>query len=155
MYTGINLAWNYVNRTCRLTMDNYTANLLLKFGHTDPKNLQHSPYKHTPIQHGSKFQYANEIPNSLYLNYAKILRAQSILGSLLYYTYAVDNKLLVALSELVQQQASATEATKKSIEQLLDYVTTYPKYGINFRASGLVLARHSDAVYLNFSKARS
>ena len=74
---------------------------------------------------------------------------------MLYHARAVNNKLLVALSELGQQQASATEATNDAISQLLDYVATYPSDGITFRASNMVLSAHSDATYLNVSKARS
>ena len=58
------------------------------------------------------------------LNAAVILRVQSIVGALLY------NKLLVVLSELDQQKASATEATNDAINQILDYVATYPADGI-------------------------
>ena len=54
-----------------------------------------------------------------------------------------------------QQQATATKATNDAINQLLDYVTTYPDDGITFRASDMVLSGHSDAAYLDFSKARS
>ena len=49
----------------------------------------------------------------------------------------------------------ATEATNDAIHQLLDYVATYPADGITFRASDIVLPAHSDAAYLNVSKARS
>ena len=66
------------------------------------------------------------------LDASEILRIQSIVGLLLYYDQAVDNKLLVALIELGQQQATATEATNGAINQLLDYVTTYPADGITF-----------------------
>ena len=44
----------------------------------------------------------------------------------------VNNKLLVALSEIGAQQAAATEDTAEAIEQLLDYVATYPNDGILF-----------------------
>ena len=59
-------------------------------------------------------------------------RVQAIVEALLYYARAVDNKLLVALSELGQQQASATEATNDAIDQLLDFVSTYPADGITY-----------------------
>ena len=39
---------------------------------------------------------------------------------------AVNNKLLVALSAIEAQQAAETEDTEEAIEQLLDYVATYP-----------------------------
>ena len=48
----------------------------------------------------------------------------------------------------------ATEATNDAIHQLLDYVATYPSYGITFRASDMVMSAHSNAAYLNVSKAR-
>ena len=54
-----------------------------------------------------------------------------------------------------QQQATATEATNDAINQLQDYVATYPADGITFRASDIVLSAHSDEAYLNVSKARS
>ena len=67
----------------------------------------------------------------------------------------MDNTLLVALSKLGQQQAAVTEATSNAITQLLDFVATYPADGITYCASNMVLSAHSDAAYLNVSKARS
>ena len=58
---------------------------------------------------------------------------------------AVNNKLLVALSAIGAQKAAATEDTAEAIEQLLDYVATYPNYGILFRKSDMILAAHADA----------
>ena len=74
---------------------------------------------------------------------------QSIVGVLLYYSQAVDIKLLVALSKLGHQQASATKATNKAIDQLLDYVTKYPNDGITYQDIDKVLDGHYDADYLN------
>jgi hypothetical protein len=53
------------------------------------------------------------------------------------------------------EKASATESTSLAIDQLLDYVATYPDDGIVYRASKMIAAAHSDASYLNVSKARS
>ena len=136
-------------------MDDYIANLRIKFNHVDPKKPQHSPYKHAPIIYGAKIQYAAEADDSAPLGKSGIFRVQSIVGAILFYGRAVDNNLLVALSELGKQQASATEATNDAITQLLDYVATYPSDGISYRSSGMVLVAHSDAAYLNVTKARS
>ena len=136
-------------------MDDYIANLRVKFNHADPKKPQYSPYKHAPIIYGAKIQYAAEADDSAPLDKAGILRVQSIVCALLFYGRAIDNKLLVALSKLGQQQASATEATNDEITQLLDYVATYPSDGITYRSSGMVLSAHSYAAYLNVTKARS
>ena len=84
-----------------------------------------------------------------------IKRIQAIIGALLYNARAVDNKLLVALSTLGTQQASATTATKADCGWLLDYCATYPDDGIICRASDMVLAAHSDAGFNNETKARS
>ena len=55
------------------------------------------------------------------LVYDGILHVQSIVEALLFYGRSVDNKLLLALSELGQQQATATQATNDAIMQLLDF----------------------------------
>ncbi len=77
------------------------------------------------------------------------------MGTLLYYARAVDNKLLHALSEIGTQQATATDATNTRLNHLLDYCATYPNDGILYRASDMIIAAHSDAAYLNASKASS
>ena len=100
-------------------------------------------------------QYAAEDDDSPPLDSDGILRVQSIVGAMMFYGRAVDNKLLVALSELGQQQAAATQASNNAIMQILDYVATYPSNGITFQSSDIVLAAHSNAAYLNFTKARS
>ena len=61
----------------------------------------------------------------------------------------VNNKLLVALSEIRTQQAAATEDIAAAIEQLLYYVATYPNDGILIRKSDMILAAHADAGFLN------
>ena len=73
------------------------------------------------------------------------------MGALLFVVWAVNKKLLVALSVISAQQAAATEYTAAAIEKLLDYVATYPNGGILFRKSDMILAAHEDAGFLNES----
>ena len=68
---------------------------------------------------------------------------------------AVNKKLFVALITIGSQQAAATEYTAAAIEQLLDYVATYPNDRILFIKSDMILAAHADAGFLNESRARS
>ena len=89
------------------------------------------------------------------LNNDGIKCVQDIVGALLYYAQAVHNRLLVDLSAIGAQQAAATEQTAATIDQILYYVATYPNYGINYQASDMILAAHSDAGFNNYSKARS
>ena len=136
-------------------MDEYIEDLLRDYNHPKPRKAQLSPYKCRPIQYGSKQQMAPDDDTSPPLDAAGITRVQRIVGRLLYFARAVNNKLLVGLSAIGAQQAAATEETNEAISQLLDYVATYPNDGITYRASDMVLATHSDAGYLNETKACS
>ena len=84
-----------------------------------------------------------------------IKRVQGIVGLMIFSGLGVNNNLLVSLSSIGAQQSTATENTNAWITQLLYYVATYPDYGILFKASDLILAAHSDARFINESKARS
>ena len=92
---------------------------------------------------------------SLPLNEKGIKRVQYIVGALLYVGRVVNTKLLVALSVIGSQQAAATEDTAAAFEQLLDYVETYPNYGIIFRKIEMIFAVNTDAGFFNESRARS
>jgi hypothetical protein len=74
---------------------------------------------------------------------------------MLYYARAVNNKLLHALSDIGTELAFTTCHTNDKIDQLLDYCATYPNDGITYRSSNMILSAHSDAAYLNVSKAWS
>ena len=60
----------------------------------------------------------------------------------------------MALHEISTKQASATESTNEAINQLLDYLATYPDDSIFYRAINMVLAAQYDARFHNESKAR-
>ena len=76
--------------------------------------------------YGAKEKLAPEDDTTPPLDSQGTKRVQGIVGALLYYAQAVDNKLLVGLSAIGSQQASATQRTKKAIDQILDYCATYP-----------------------------
>ena len=50
---------------------------------------------------------------------------QAIVGAVLFYGRAVDNKLLVTLNSIGTQQAAVTEATNEAVYQMLDYLDSY------------------------------
>ena len=56
LYAGIDLAWNYTMRTCRLSMNNYIDTLLVKYNHPHPKKPCLLPYKAIPITYGATTQ---------------------------------------------------------------------------------------------------
>ena len=111
--SGINLKWNYATnhaqRTCRLSVDGYIANLLLKFGHKAPNKPQLSPHRQRESIYGSKEQFVAEEDTNPKLTDAGIKCVRSILGALLYYARAFNNRRILEISLIGAQQAAATE----------------------------------------------
>ena len=136
-------------------MKGYIAKVLLKYGHPIPKKPQLSPHKHREVIYGAKEQLAPEDDTSPPLDRQGTKGVQGIVGALLYYARAMDNKLLVGLSAIGSQQASATQRTNETINQILDYCATYPSDGILYRSSDMVLCAHFDAGFHNEGKGRS
>ena len=136
-------------------MNGYIDKLLIKYGHPRPLKQQLSPHKHREVTYGAKEQLPPEedpIP-ALYNKGTK--RIQRIVGTILYYSRAVNNKLLVGLSAIGAQQAAATQRTNKATNQLLNYSATYPTNGILYRSRNMVLCAYSDAGFHNQSKGLS
>ena len=120
-----------------------------------PRKPRLSPHKCGEVKYGSKTQLAPEEDTSKHLNDAGIRRVQKIVGALLWIGRALNNKLLVGLSAIGYQQASATEDTNKAIQQLLDYCATYSDDGIIYRSSDMIPAGPSDAGFNNETRAQS
>ena len=114
-----------------------------------PKNNSFLHTNISPINYGSKQNIVHTEDDSPALYDKGIKQIQGIVGALFYVGRAVNNKLLVALSAIGVQQEKTTEETAAAIEQLIDYVATYPNNGILFLASNVILAAHSDAGFLN------
>ena len=77
------------------------------------------------------------------------------MGVFLYYDTAIDNTVLVALSDIGSEQYRAAFKTMDELQQLLDYLASNTNATISFHASGLILFIHSDASYLSVTKAKS
>ena len=77
------------------------------------------------------------------------------MGVFLYYAIAIDNIILVALSDIGSEQVRATSKTINEVQQLHDYLASNPNATIRYNASGMILFIHSDASYLSVTKARS
>ncbi len=100
--------------------------LLLKFKHPHPAKSWLSPYTCLPISYGTKSHITLDLDSLKLLNASRKHYAQEILGLLLNYARAVDNKLLVALSTIDARQAKATVVTEQVVDLLLNHVATYP-----------------------------
>ena len=80
---------------------------------------------------------------------------QKVVVIFLYYAIALENTLLVTLSDIGSKQSRATLKTMDEVQHLLDYLASNTNATIRFHASGMILLVHSDASYLPVTKARS
>jgi hypothetical protein len=80
---------------------------------------------------------------------------QEIVGSLLYYARAVNNKLLVVLNAIAARQVKAMVKTEQAVDLLLDYIATYHNNSIVHCASNMILCAHADAGFLNKTSSHS
>ena len=126
-------------------MEEYTRQLLLRYGHPAPRKTQRSPHQHRETIYGASIQKPLEEDTSPSLDAAGINRIQVIVGTVLYHARAVNNKLLTTFSSIGSEQAKATQSNNKEANHLLDYLATHPNAGITYRSSNMILAAHSDA----------
>ncbi len=84
-------------------MAQYDMKQLVKYGHVAPAKLQHCPYLPNAIQYGKDNQTPTPSNDSPLLDKAGKKRIQQIVGSFLYYAWAVDPTIVMALSDLFSQ----------------------------------------------------
>jgi hypothetical protein len=100
-------------------------------------------------------QYAQGEDVSPALNKAGKKFIQEVCGVFLFLAWAVNGGLLLALSSLASQQANSTEKTMELCKKFLNFMATQEEAILTYRVSEMVLAIHSDALYLSKPKARS
>jgi hypothetical protein len=154
-YCGLTLNWDYVARTCDVSMPGYIARALHRFQHPTPTKPEHSPHPWQRPNYGAKTQFATVPNNTTAIDAADKTRILEVLGTLLFYARAIDSTLLTAIGELATEQSEGTKTTMDKLAQLLNYCATNPDATVRFTASDMILAVESDASYLSVVKARS
>ena len=117
-----------------------------------PNGVKHAdtPAIYTPPSYGRKGpQPATQLPPSTPATEDEVSQLRTIVGSLLYYSLAVDSTILPAVCALACQQACATAHTLKAADRLLGYVAKHPNASITYRPSDMLLRAHSDASFLS------
>jgi hypothetical protein len=155
LYLGLKLCWDYDRRTVDVSMPGYIGEALHKFQHPTPSRPQDAPHDWRQPTYGASIQYADNPDDSPILPAASVTLVQKIVGTLLYYSIAVDPTMLVALGTIAATQAKATKKTLDSTMLLLNYAASHPDATIRYRASDMILHIHSDASYLSEPKSRS
>jgi hypothetical protein len=149
LYCGITLNWDYVGRTVDILIPGYIKMKLQKYEHIVPKTLQTCPYSPEPKKFGMEAQTPLPPDSSPKLDVKGIKRVQKIVRSILYYAWAVDMTVLMALSSIAVEQMKAMEKTVVQCTQLLDYLSGHADAKVRFHASDMILNIHSDASYLS------
>ena len=72
-----------------------------------------------------------------------------IVGTLLYYSIAVDPTMLTALGSIAAQQEKGTDKTYADTLWILNYAVTHLNATLQYTAGDMILHIHRDASYLS------
>ena len=103
-YCDLTLDWNYDKKYVDVSIPGYTKKSLHKFQHPTHKRPQHAPHECTALSYGLRVQYTHTEPDLPTLDPVGTQRVQSITGTLLYYSQAVNPTMLPALNKIYTQQ---------------------------------------------------
>lgn len=111
--------------------------LLARFEHPAPTKPQHSPHRAPPRHFGGSTQKSLKHDHSPKLPPDQVLHIQQIIGTIMYYAWAVNLITLVTLSSIASVQEHAIDKTEMYINKLLDYLHTHKDATIWYAASGI------------------
>jgi hypothetical protein len=108
-------------------------------------------------KYGSEAQSPLPPDTSHKFNKKEIKVVQKIVGSILYYTRAMDIlTVLMALGTIASKQTKGTELTMEKAMQLMEYLATHPGTKVLFRTSYMLLnILDSNMAYLSETQSRS
>ena len=153
-YIGINLKWDYKNRTLQTTMDGYVKRALLQFQHTIPKQHHYAPSKYHPPKYGAK-QQMTKIDKTAPMDKVQKRLLQQVTGKFLYYSRAINDTMMHALNDLAASVNEGTQETAEAVTYFLNYCASNQDAIKMYRASDMILTSQSDAAYLVARQARS
>ena len=98
-FCGITLEWDYIRRTCLLSMPGYIKAILVRFHHQRPRKPELAPHRYASRSFSAD-NAQTPIPDddSTRLDAASVLCVQRIVSYILYYARALDAPLLPALT---------------------------------------------------------
>ena len=114
LYCGIDIRWDYMNRTLDLGMPGYIKTQLQRNKHRKPTRPQHSPHPVAPRRYGKSARHPIPPDETPAAGPDSILRVKQIVGSILYYAQAVDLTSLTALACSFPSVVSAVNAVKST-----------------------------------------
>jgi hypothetical protein len=90
-FLGMHLEWDYEHGTVDISMPGYIAKALQRFQHPPPTKAENSPHLHVEPQYGAAIQYTQPEDNTPALTPADTQTLREVVGTLLYYSRAIDN----------------------------------------------------------------
>jgi hypothetical protein len=156
IFCGLHLKWDYDKRTVDLAIPNYVSNARTLLHHPFPTKPQHSPHPYQAPVYGQKQQYAKPTGKTCQLTPIQLKYCQRFTGFFNYYARTIDNTMQAPVSSIASAVSTSTWPDLRfRINHFLDYAATHPDARIQYKASQMHLWLHSDASYLNETKARS
>eukprot|EP00957_Ditylum_brightwellii_P020335 1534363-Ditylum_brightwellii.AAC.1 len=122
-YCGLTFEWNYNLGYVDVSMPGYILKALEKFQHPVPKFPQHCPHQWNRPVYYMKVQYATAHDNLSSLDAKGTKRIQSIMGTFLYYSRALEGPALLALNDIGTQQSTPTKLTINDANWMMDFST--------------------------------
>ncbi len=110
-----------------------------------PGLMQACPYSPESKKFWADAQTPLGVDFSPLLDKKGLKRVQKVVGSILYYTRAVDMTMLMALSAITVEQMKAMAKTMGRCIQLLDYLASNTEVKVRYYASNMVMNIHLDA----------
>ena len=102
----------------------------------------------------SEIQYTTSPDTTATLSDKEINIVEQVCGIFFYYGIAIYITILPWLSDISSEQPKTTENTGKHVTKLLNYVATNPDAQLQYKASDMQLAIHSDESYLSVSNSQ-
>jgi hypothetical protein len=150
----MDIAINRANKHVTLTMKGYIDRLLRRVRPNGIKGAS-TPATYTPPNYANPQSQKATVDTSALASESEKKLLQSVVGTLLYYSRAVDPSICTAVHELGTVQSKPTVNDMQKMERLLQYVSKHRNIGIRCYASNMALQNISDASYLSRPKARS
>ena len=127
-FLGFILDWDYSARKVYLSMPNYVQHALHRLQHSLPTRLQHALHQHNKLVYGQRIQFSESQDDSreVFLSASAKTLIQQIIGIFLYYGFALELTMLVALVTLATQQSKPTEPLWNDITWFLNYAASHP-----------------------------
>ncbi len=146
-YLGMTIAIDQQARHVTLTMPGYINKLLRK---AKPEGIKgaNTPAVYNPPNYKSAGAQLATTDTSPYASPAEQKHLQSVIGTLLYYSRAVDPTMCTAIHELGSIQSAPTQNDMVKLDRLLQYAASHQNNGIRYYASSMVYNILSDASYL-------